>query len=284
MADPTPPPLSLTLDDPNSTLPSADIASLSQTGIPSSSAIGTNLQEWIEQEQAASEARGSNTFSGFRLPSADMGTFMGMIANVETYMANVGYNVKYMPTPVMMQYAIENGLSGNSIALNTYFAQATGAEATQPWAAYGMNSTSYTNAMDSINQAVFETTGQANWSAAGFDPTALGYALVNGWGTTQLQNMIQQNPSLAGQYNWAQYGVSYQQLQSAKATNHAALASQFGGNYTDQQAASSLYVNPLQQFGASGNAVTQANGPSSSGSSGTTNTQSGQLGRSSAIR
>lgn len=278
-------PYSVSVTDPNATLTSQEIKDIANTQIPTSSAIAPGLGQWIEQEAAASAARGNNTFSGFRLPGADMGTFMGMISSVETYLSNVGNDLRYMPTPVMMQYAVEHNLAGNPLALYGWFANATGAHAAFPGAQYGLDSQTFTQTLTDLNSAIFATTGKSDWGSAGFDPYTQTLALANKWGATQLNSMIQQNQGLNSQYGWVQYGQTYQAWQQTKAQNHAALAAQYGGNYTDQQALNSVYVNPLQAFGASGQAVTSQGGSSgSTGGSGSAASQSGQLGRAASVR
>lgn len=251
---------------------------LSSTNLPPSTAETGNLAQFEEQEFYA-----GNPLAGYTIPKGDMNAFLNMISPLETWMANTGY--KYMPTIQQMDAAIQSGQVGDIAGLYNYFSSVTGANNVMPWAQYGMDSATYQKTIDSLNQSVYATTGQNDWASAGFDQGLLGQALRNGWGTTQLQAMITKNSALNSKYNWAQYGVSYQQLQSSKASSHAALAAQYGGNYTDQQAANALYVNPLQAFGASGQAVTSQSGPSgSSGGSGSGAAQAGQLGHASKIR
>ena len=266
---------------------SAAIAQMAKEGLPPSTSIG-NLQQWEEQEinaTAIQTGKAGDPLAGINFQPGEAGSFLGMISTVESYMANVGYNLKYMPTARQMLSALENIPMGDTLAIYNYFARATGATATMPWASLGMDSQTYQKTVDSLNQSVYSVTGQSDWASAGLDQNLLNHALTNGWSTTQIQDMIAKNPTLNSQYNWAKYGVSYQQLQSSKASSHAALAAQYGGNYTDQQAANALYVNPLQAFGASGQAVTSQGGSSgSSGGSSSAASQSGQLGHAAAVR
>jgi hypothetical protein len=266
---------------------STAIAQMAKDGLPASTSIG-NLQQWEEQEinrTALMTGHAGDPLAGIGFAPGEVGSFLGMISTVESYMANVGYNLKYMPSAFQMLTALRNLPMGDTAGLYKYFSDATGAAATMPWAAYGMSSDQYNKSVDSLNQSVYGVTGQSDWAAAGLDQGTLRTALLNGWSTTQIQDMIAKNPGLNSQYNWAKYGVSYQQLQSSKASSHAALAAQYGGNYTDQQAANALYVNPLQAFGASGQAVTSQSGSSgSSGGSGSAASQSGQLGHAARVR
>lgn len=269
--------------------PSADTAAIAQMareGLPASTSIA-NLQEWEEQEinaTALQTGKAGDPMAGISFAPGEAGSFLGMISIVESYMANVGYNLKYMPSAFQMLTALRNLPMGDTAAIYNYFANATGATASMPWARLGMDYQTYQKTVDSLNQSVYGITGKSDWASAGFDQNMLDTAMLNGWGSSQIQNMIQKNPTLNSQYNWAAYGVSYQQLQSAKASSHAALASQYGGNYTDQQAANALYVNPLQSFGASGQAVGNQQAGGSSGGSSSGPMQTGQLGHAAKIR
>ena len=284
------PPLPLVLDtapqgSPDTSLDAA-IAQMGKEGLPASTSLG-NLQQWEEQEinrSAITTGKAGDPMAGISFAPGEAGSFLGMISIVESYMSNVGYNLKYMPSAFQMLTALRNLPMGDTNAIYNYFSNATGATASMPWARLGMDSQTYQKTVDSLNQSVYSVTGQSDWASAGFDQNLLDQALTNGWSTTQLQDMISKNAGLNSQYNWAKYGVTFQQLQSSKASSHAALAAQYGGNYTDQQAANALYVNPLQAFGASGQAVANQGGPSSSGGSNSASSQSGQQGRAAAVR
>lgn len=252
-------PADVNLVDP--TLSNQEVKDIAGTGLPTGTTTfpgGGNLGTWIEQEDISGQVPGhANPWAGFSLPGADVSAFMSMIGQVETWMANVGYDNRYMPNPLQMQYAVEHHLADNPYALWQYFSQQTQAGNDVPSAQYGMTMDQYQKTTEAISNALFDATGQTDWAAAGLDDATRQKAIQNGWTSTQLSSYIQQNPTLNSKYGYLQYGYTYNTYNQWKQSNKSQAQLFYGQTPTDANYLE-LLANPKTAATSSGNSVQES--------------------------
>lgn len=233
---------------------------IQQTQLPTGpgSAGNPGTGQFIEDELDAAKARGSgDPFAGFKLPTNVSTTdYFTLVAAAEKFAANSGW--QYFPTPNDLLWALQNGEkvwgAGNTVQLNGWFAWRAGVLDTMPWAAQGISKQQWDQSTNQVNNMVLDLTGQSSWAAAGLDPAMLTTALAQGWSSSDIQNHILQNPTLAAKYGYLQEGLTYNSFQAYKATNQAALQSRYGSGFTDANAIQNMQ-NPLAAFNATGGAV-----------------------------
>lgn len=223
--------------------------SLINMGIPTTS----QGAQFELEEQAAASARGQSfaqLWAGFKLPAKDAGDFWTLYAAAETFASNTGW--RYLPTPQQLLSMMNSGMANdNTLQLMGYFTKITGVNTTKmPWAPMGLNSSQYLQAQSNVGDALYETTGQSDFTKAGLGAIQ-NQAMMQGWSATQISDYIQKNPTLSKQYGYLKYGQNYQQFSAWKQSNAQSLEQRFGTKYTNAQAISEL-ASPLQSFHAQG--------------------------------
>jgi hypothetical protein len=190
----------------------------------------------------------SGLFKGFYLPEQDSRhDFFALVSSSEQFAAITGQ--RYYPTPVQLQWGVEHGiLSQGDDAVYSWLAGIAGIADAMPWAALGMNRTTYDQTQNNYRDIVEELTG----SRAGADDALVRQATHERWSTTRFRQHLLDDATFQEKNPHTKWGFTYQSFQQYKRENRQAVEQRFGtGAATDANYLAAL-EKPLTAFSATG--------------------------------
>jgi hypothetical protein len=195
-------------------------------------------------------------WDGFKLPAGLSPDDLTSALNYATSFANAtGW--QYFPKAMNVVNLIKQGPLTQEQAFQ-YFAKSMTpkAQAAMPWVNAGMDKQTYSDQMQTYNEAMNTLTG-TTFAASGLPSSILTNAMANNWSMTRFEQEIQNNSAAQKQYGWLSHGMTYQQFTQSITANKAALEQRYGVGNANQATALNDLNNPLVGFGSYGAAISE---------------------------
>jgi hypothetical protein len=195
-------------------------------------------------------------WDGFKLPKGISPDDLTSALNYATSFANAtGW--QYFPKAMNVLNLIKQGPMTQEQAFQ-YFAQymTPSARGYMPWVMAGMDKQTYTDQMQTYNEAMNTLTG-TTFAASGLPPSILQNAMQGNWSMTRFQQEIQNNAQAQKAFGWLSHGLTYQQFTQSITANKAALEQRYGVGNANKTTALNDLNNPLVGFGSYGAAISE---------------------------
>jgi hypothetical protein len=193
-------------------------------------------------------------WDGFKLPQGLSPDDLTSALNYATSFANAtGW--QYFPKAMNVLNLIRQGPLTQEQAFQ-YFAKfmPASAQKNMPWVMSGMDKQTYTDQMQTYNEAMNTLTG-TTFSNSGLPPSILQEAMQNNWSMTRFEQEIQNNATAQKQFGWLSHGLTYQQFNQSIVANKAALEERYGVGNANATTALNDLNHPLSGFGSYGAAI-----------------------------
>lgn len=195
-------------------------------------------------------------WDGFKLPKGLSPDDLTSALNYATMFANAtGW--QYFPKAMNVVNMIRQGPMTQEQAFQ-YFAKymTPQARAAMPWVTSGMNKQTYTDQLQTYNEAMFTLTGKT-FAESGLPQSIIQNAMSNNWSMTRFQQEIQNNAQAKQSFGWLAHGLNYQQFNQSIVANKAALEQRYGVGHANATTALNDLNNPLVGFGSYGAAISE---------------------------
>jgi hypothetical protein len=201
-------------------------------------------------------------WDGFKLPKGISPDDLTSALNYATSFANAtGW--QYFPKAMNVVNLIKQGPVTQEQAFQ-YFARymTPAAQKAMPWVQAGMDKQTYSDQMETYNEAMNTLTG-TSFAASGLPSSIISEAMANNWSMTRFEQEIQNSSQAQKSFGWLKFGQTYQQFTQSITANKAALEQRYGVGNANATTALNDLNNPLVGFGSYGAAISE---PSTSNS------------------
>lgn len=195
-------------------------------------------------------------WDGFKLPAGLSPDDLTQSLNYATSFANAtGW--QYFPKAMNVINMIKQGPMTQEEAFQ-YFAKfmPAKARAAMPWVNAGMDKSTYTDQLQTYNEAMNTLTG-TTFAASGLPSSIITNAMQNNWSMTRFEQEIQNNAAAQKSFGWLSHGLTYQQFTQSITANKAALEQRYGIGNANKTTALNDLNNPLVGFGSYGAAISE---------------------------
>jgi hypothetical protein len=195
-------------------------------------------------------------WDGFKLPKGLSPDDLTNALNYATSFANAtGW--QYFPKAMNVIDLIKQGNVTQEEAFQ-YFAKYMPAKAlaSMPWVSAGMDKQTYSDQMQTYNEAMNTLTG-TTFAQSGLPSSIINEAMQNNWSMTRFEQEIQNSTSAQKKYGWLKFGQTYQQFTQSITANKAALEQRYGVGNANATTALNDLNNPLVGFGSYGAAISE---------------------------
>lgn len=201
-------------------------------------------------------------WDGFKLPKGLSPDDLTSALNYATSFANAtGW--QYFPKAMNVINLIKQGPLTQEQAFQ-YFAKfmPAKAQAAMPWVNAGMDKQTYSDQLQTYNEAMNTLTG-TTFAGSGLPASIITQAMQGNWSMTRFEQAIQNNTQAQKSFGWLSHGLTYQQFNQSITANKAALEQRYGVGNANKTTALNDLNNPLVGFGSYGAAIAE---PSTSNS------------------
>lgn len=195
-------------------------------------------------------------WDGFKLPPGLSPDDLTSALNYATSFANAtGW--QFFPKAMNVVNLIKQGPMTQEQAFQYFARYMTPTQrAAMPWVNAGMDKQTYTDQMQTYNEAMNTLTG-TDFATSGLPKSIITSAMANNWSMTRFEQEIQNNSQAQKAYGWLKFGQTYQQFTQSITANKAALEQRYGIGNANKTTALNDLNNPLVGFGSYGAAIAE---------------------------